>query len=58
MDQPSGLWRRGRMGQPLVGSLLYRQPPSLLPIILATAGWPLLADSLEGVRSRRAEKWC
>ena len=57
MDQPSGLWRRGRMGQPLVSSLLYRQPPSLLPIILATIGWPLPTDPLRA-RSVGAEKWC
>jgi len=32
--------------------------PSRSPIIVATTGWPWPADSLEGVRSVGAVKWC
>jgi len=36
-----------------------RTPNSRPPwIIVAMNGWPLLADSLEGVRSVGAVKWC
>jgi len=34
------------------------QPSRPPPNIVATAGWALLADPLEGVRSVGAVKWC
>jgi hypothetical protein len=58
---PGGRPLRRRRGMiPIYGRRRLRGTVALqaAPIIVATTGWPLLADALEGVRSVGAVKWC